>query len=70
VVAAFALAFGLAFGLGGRDQAAEIWRDWRGTATNSMRPSEVTSGSNGKTGAPRQNEETERLRREEMVRRS
>src|SRR6266851_2258679 len=47
VVAAFALAFGLAFGLGGRDQAAEIWRDWRGTATNSMRPSEVTSGSNG-----------------------
>jgi hypothetical protein len=32
VVAALALAFGLAFGLGGRDQAAEIWSDWRGQA--------------------------------------
>ena len=29
-VGALALAFGLAFGLGGRDTAAEIWRDWYG----------------------------------------
>jgi len=70
VDAAFALAFGLAFGLGGRDEAAQSWRDWRGTATNAMRQSAVTSGSNGKTGAARPNEETERLRREEMVRSS
>lgn len=36
VVAALALAFGLAFGLGGRDQAAEIWADWRGHADGAM----------------------------------
>jgi mechanosensitive ion channel-like protein len=32
IVGALALAFGLAFGLGGRDQAAEIWADWRAHA--------------------------------------
>ena len=37
VVAALALAFGLAFGLGGRDQAAEIWADWRGHAEGAMK---------------------------------
>jgi hypothetical protein len=36
VVAALALAFGLAFGLGGRDQAAEIWADWRGHAAGAL----------------------------------
>ena len=36
VVAALALAFGLAFGLGGRDQAAEIWADWRGHAEGAI----------------------------------
>lgn len=36
VVAALALAFGLAFGLGGREQAAEIWADWRGHATGAL----------------------------------
>jgi hypothetical protein len=36
VVAALALAFGLAFGLGGREQAAEIWADWRGHANGAI----------------------------------
>lgn len=36
VVAALALAFGLAFGLGGREQAAEIWADWRGHASSAL----------------------------------
>jgi hypothetical protein len=36
VVAALALAFGLAFGLGGREQAAEIWADWRGHANGAL----------------------------------
>lgn len=36
IVAALALAFGLAFGLGGREQAAEIWADWRGHAASAM----------------------------------
>lgn len=70
VVAAFALAFGLAFGLGGRDEAAQIWRDWRGHAAHAMPQTEVTSGSNGTTAAVRQNDATERMRREEMVRSS
>jgi hypothetical protein len=34
IVGALALAFGLAFGLGGRDEAARIWRDMRGTVAN------------------------------------
>lgn len=38
VVGALALAFGLAFGLGGRDQAAEIWADWRAHATSAGEP--------------------------------
>ena len=37
VVAAVALAFGLSFGLGGRAQAAEIWKDWRGHASQRAR---------------------------------
>lgn len=36
VVGALALAFGLAFGLGGRESAAEIWADWRGQASKAM----------------------------------
>lgn len=41
VVAALALAFGLAFGLGGRDQAAEIWADWRGHAEGALKKADV-----------------------------
>src|SRR6266850_765590 len=36
VVAALALAFGLAFGLGGRDEAAQIWRDWRAQGAHAI----------------------------------
>lgn len=41
VVAALALAFGLAFGLGGREQAAEIWADWRGHANGALEKAET-----------------------------
>jgi hypothetical protein len=36
VVAAVAIAFGLAFGLGGREQAARVLGDWRGQAASAM----------------------------------
>ena len=45
VVAALALAFGLAFGLGGREQAAEIWADWRGHANSALEKSEAVGPS-------------------------
>jgi hypothetical protein len=45
VVAAIALAFGLAFGLGGREQAAQIWSDWRGHAAQAMRRAETVSAT-------------------------
>ena len=67
VVAALALAFGLAFGLGGREEAAQIWRDWRGHATRAIAsgPSEAQRPiSSGMEGAE------ERRRRDEMTRRS
>ena len=44
VVAALALAFGLAFGLGGREQAAEIWADWRGHANSALGAADDLSG--------------------------
>src|SRR5438270_3937936 len=44
VVAALALAFGLAFGLGGREQAAEIWSDWRGHASSALASAEASAG--------------------------
>jgi hypothetical protein len=43
VVGALALAFGLAFGLGGREQAAQIWADWRVQAKTAMDKAETTS---------------------------
>src|SRR2546428_14114591 len=46
VVAALALAFGLAFGLGGRDEAAQIWRDWRAAGAHAVaRPSSAPAPS-------------------------
>ena len=67
VVAALALAFGLAFGLGGREEAAQIWRDWRGHATRAIEAgtsATSTPVSSGMAGAE------ERRRRDEMTRRS
>ena len=81
VVAAIALAFGLAFGLGGRDEASQIWRDWRGHATQALRRAETagatqtavtpTSPSSGATdGRTRMEQEADaRRRRDEMMRR-
>ena len=47
IVGALALAFGLAFGLGGRDEAAQIWRSWRssvGLAPSSSAPVKSDNG--------------------------
>lgn len=77
VVAALALAFGLAFGLGGRDEAAQIWRDWRRHGEAAMQQ----AGASAATAArvPDQQPATpmgdgrsaeERRRRDEMARRS
>ena len=38
LVAGLALAFGLAFGLGGRDEAAQIWRNMRSSMASMPRP--------------------------------
>lgn len=68
IVAAVALAFGLAFGLGGREEAARALAEWRGTAgsvaTNSEKARPVAND-----GPPASVIE-ERMRREEMTRRS
>ncbi|HEY6959306.1 MAG TPA: small-conductance mechanosensitive ion channel [Candidatus Limnocylindria bacterium] len=80
VVAAVALAFGLAFGLGGRDEASQIWRDWRSHATQALRRAETTSAtqpavtpsspSTGVTdGRTRMDDAEARRRRDEMMRR-
>lgn len=80
VVAAIALAFGLAFGLGGREEAAQIWRDWRGHAAQALRRAEPTSptrpavastpASGGMTtdGRTRVEDAEARRRRDEMMR--
>ncbi len=52
IVGSLALAFGLAFGLGGRDEAAQIWRGMRGTvgtvtAAESM-PASANASGNGR----------------------
>jgi hypothetical protein len=46
IVGALALAFGLAFGLGGREEAARMWSDMRGAVGNV-----VTEGAPTGTGA-------------------
>src|SRR3954468_8877664 len=65
VVAALALAFGLAFGLGGREEAAQIWRDWRGHATRAI---EVAASETGSSALPAGADD--RRRRDEMMRKS
>jgi hypothetical protein len=64
IVAALALAFGLAFGLGGREEAAVIWRDWRANATRAIESAEPRAVASDLAGAD------ERRRRDEMSRRS
>jgi len=64
IVAALALAFGLAFGLGGREEAALIWRDWRANASRAIESGEPRAVANDVAGAE------ERRRRDEAMRRS
>jgi hypothetical protein len=59
IVGALALAFGLAFGLGGRDEAARIWRDLRGTVTTVAASESVPSAGTG-AGNGRPIDRTER----------
>ena len=68
VVAAVALAFALAFGLGGREEAARILRDMRGQATSVMAkvdasPTPAGDGHSDPTA-------TERMRRDQLARNS
>ena len=58
VVAALALAFGLAFGLGGRDQAAEIWADWRSHANDAIEKAsaDAPASEDGRNAAQRKRE--------------
>lgn len=68
MVAELALAFGLAFGLGGRDEAAQIWRDWRGHATRAL--SRVEAPTPSATLTSRLDDAEDRRRRDELTRRS
>ena len=69
IVGALALAFGLSFGLGGRDEAAQIWRDWRGHAAHALSRAErgVAPGANLTS---RVEDAEARRRRDEAARRS
>jgi hypothetical protein len=64
IVAALALAFGLAFGLGGREEAALIWRDWRANASRAIESGPSRPVASDMAGAE------ERRRRDEVSRRS
>lgn len=69
VVAAIALAFALAFGLGGREEAARVLRDMRGQATSAMERVD-TSTAPVTTDGGRDSLSEERMRREQLIRRS
>jgi hypothetical protein len=69
VVAAVALAFALAFGLGGREEAAKVLRDWRGQAADVMERVETApapSRGDGKSDSLVE----ERMRRDQLSRQS
>jgi hypothetical protein len=69
LVAAVALAFGLAFGLGGREEAARVLREWRGEATTAMEHVETAPAPATGDGKPNSLIE-ERMRREQLSRNS
>ena len=69
LVAAIALAFGLAFGLGGREEATKVLREWRGQATTAMDRVETSPASPTGDGKPNSLIE-ERMRREQLSRNS
>ncbi len=68
VVAAVALAFGLSFGLGGREQAAEIWKDWRGHASSALEKVEKSSASGRSDAGNRASAQADDRRREQPAR--
>src|SRR5204863_232880 len=53
IVASLALAFGLAFGLGGREEAAALWRGWRGSVNVPQGQEMASSASSPGNGRPR-----------------
>ena len=67
IVAAVAIALGLAFGLGGREEAARVLGEWRGTAGSVARNVESSRPAND--GHPESVIE-ERMRRDQLMRRS
>ena len=69
IVAALALAFGLAFGLGGREEAAQVLTNWRGQATSAIDRVSATPARGTGDGTP-ESVLAERMRREEFTRRS
>jgi mechanosensitive ion channel-like protein len=69
VVAAVALALALAFGLGGREEAAQVLKDWRGQASSAVQRSETTPAPITGDGKPNSIIE-ERMRREQLSRNS
>ena len=69
VVAAVALAFALAFGLGGREEAAKVLREWRGQATDVMERVETAPTPARGDGKPDSLIE-ERMRRDQLSRQS
>jgi mechanosensitive ion channel-like protein len=52
IVGGLALAFGLAFGLGGREEAARVWRDMRGAVGNVVTEGAPASGDTSGNGRP------------------
>jgi hypothetical protein len=73
VVAALALAFGLAFGLGGREEAAHIWRDWRGHAASAIERAAAAPPARTPDQIPMPSgngSAEERRRRDDILRRS
>src|SRR5256885_8138214 len=50
IIGALALAFGLAFGLGGREEAARVWSDMRGAVGNVV--TEGTAATGAGNGRP------------------
>jgi hypothetical protein len=69
LVAAIALAFGLAFGLGGREEAARVLRDVRGQASTAMEKVDASPAPARTDGKPDSLIE-ERMRREQLSRNS
>jgi hypothetical protein len=68
IVAAIAIAFGLAFGLGGREEAAQVLRGWRGQASSAIDRVSATTERSSADGPP-ESVLAERMRREEFTRR-